>query len=72
MNNVYYLDLATNILPEEVYQAGELNEFIIMYKSAIKYDETVNCGFATEDDGYRITIKSQDKSDLKAVIKMIK
>ena len=72
MNNVYYLDLAINILPEEVYQAGELNEFIIMYKSAIKYDETVNCGFATEDDGYRITIKSQDKNDLKAVIKMIK
>ncbi|MCQ2601072.1 MAG: thioesterase [Treponema sp.] len=72
MNNVYYLDLATNILPEEVYQAGELNQFIIMYKSAIKYDETVNCSFAIEDDGYRITIKAQDKSDLKAVIKMIK
>lgn len=72
MNNVYYLDLATNILPEEVYQAGELNQFMIMYKSAIMYDETVNCSFATEDDGYRITIKSKDKSDLKAVIKLIK
>lgn len=72
MNNVYYLDLVTNILPEEVYQAGELNEFLIMYKSAIKYDETVNCSFAAEDDGYRITIKSQDKSDLKAVIKLVK
>lgn len=72
MNNVYYLDLVTNILPEEVYQAGELNEFLIMYKSSIKYDETVNCSFAAEDDGYRITIKSQDKSDLKAVIKLVK
>lgn len=72
MNNVYYLDLVTNILPEEVYQAGELNEFLIMYKSAIKYDETVNCSFAAEYDGYRITIKSQDKSDLKAVIKLVK
>jgi len=72
MNNVYYLDLVTNVLPEEIYQAGELNEFLIMYKSAIKYDETVNCSFATEDDGYRITIKSQDKSDLKAVIKLVK
>lgn len=72
MNNVYYLDLVTNILPEEVYQAGELNEFLIMYKSAIKYDETVNCSFAAEDDGYRITIKSQDKSNLKAVIKLVK
>ena len=30
MNNVYYLDLVTNILPEDVYQKGDANEFIIM------------------------------------------
>lgn len=70
MNNVYYLDLVTNILPEDVYQKGDASEFIIMYKSAIKYDETVNCGFASEADGYRVTIKSQDKSEIKAVIKL--
>ena len=72
MNNVYYLDLVTNILPEDVYQKGDANEFIIMYKSAIKYDETVNCGFAATPDGYCVTIKSQDKTELKAVIKLSK
>lgn len=70
MNNVYYLDLATNILPEEVYQKGESCEFEIMYKSAIKYDETVSCSFTALTNENIITIKSQDKSELKAVIKL--
>lgn len=72
MNNVYYLDLATNILPEEVYQKGESNEFVIMYKSAIAYDETVCCLFTSAETENVVCIKSQDKSELKAVIKLLK
>jgi len=73
MNNVYYMDLATIILPEELYQNKEIKEFEIMYKSAIKYDETVNCSFANsleQENCSFVTIKSQDKSDLKAIIKL--
>lgn len=72
MNNVYYLDLVNNLLPEDVYQKGDAGEFIIMYKSAIQYDETVNCSFAVEPDCYTVTIKSQDKTELKAVIRLMK
>lgn len=78
MNNVYYLDLATNILPEEDYVKGEAEEFVIMYKSAIKYDETVYCGFSKQENSETersesiIVLKSQDKKELKAVIKLIK
>ncbi len=72
MNNVFYLDLAELILPEEVYEKGECNEFEIMYRKAIRYGETVKCFYTEEDDGYYVTIKSVDLSDCHAVIKLYK
>lgn len=71
VNNVYYMDLATIVLPEELYQKGECKNYELMYKSAIKYDETVNCAFTKADENTCIiTVKSQDKGELKSVIKL--
>lgn len=72
MNNVFYLELANLILPEEVYQQGECNEFEIMYRKAIEYGETIKCRYSETEDSYVITLKSQDGSELKAIIKLYK
>lgn len=72
MNNVKYLDLAGNILPPEIYEAGEASCFTIMYKKAIPYAETVKCLYSSDDDGYTVTIKNQDGTDLHAVLKFTK
>lgn len=72
MNNVYYLELANLILPEEVYQKGECNEFEIMYRKAIEYGETIKCRYSETEDSYVIALKSQDDSELKAIIKLYK
>lgn len=72
MNNVFYLELANLILPEEVYQKGECNEFEIMYRKAIDYGETIKCRYSETEDSYVIALKSQDGSELKAIIKLYK
>lgn len=72
MNNVFYLDLANLMLPEEVYEKYSCNEFEIMYRKAIKYSETVKCLYKETDEAYIISVKSLDLSELFAVIKMYK
>lgn len=68
VNNVHYLDLAKNVIPEELYKAPESKEFTLMYKKAIPYGVTVKCLFSQTDADYTVTIKSQDLSELHAVL----
>lgn len=72
MNNVSYMKLAELVLPEEVYNQHEALEFEIMYKKAIKCDETVKCQFTETEEFYNITVKSLDLSELKAIIRLYK
>lgn len=72
MNNVFYLDLANLVLPEDIYEKGECSEFEIMYKKAIRYGETVKCLFTEEENAYTVTVKNEDLSDTFAVIVLYK
>lgn len=60
LHNIYYLDIAKEALPEDIYLGKELNDFIIMYKKEIKLGETVNAFYTKIDDYHYITIKNQD------------
>ena len=72
MNNVSYMKLAELVLPEEIYSKSEICEFEIMYRNAIQCDETVVCEFTETDEFYNISVKSLDKTDLKAIIRLFK
>lgn len=72
MNNVCYLELANLVLPEEVYNQAACDEFEIMYRKAIPYGETVKCLYAETEDCYIVTFKSEDLSDMHAVVKYYK
>ncbi len=48
--NLYYLDLAYETLPEDVYAKGHMINIQIQYKKEIKYGEKVICKYA-----YKIT-----------------
>ena len=72
MNNVCYMELADIVLPENVYLKGDCNEFEIMYRKAIKYGEKIKCLYTEIEDSHIIAIKSEDLSELKAIIKMYK
>lgn len=69
LHNIYYLDIAKEVLPEEVYLEKELNDFIIMYKKEIKVGETVKAYYSNVEGFHYVTIKSQD-GVLHAIIKL--
>ncbi len=70
MNNVYYIDLATLALPEEVYRQGECNEFMITYRKAIACGETICCYYGEDEKERMVCIKSKDCEDVHAIVKM--
>lgn len=72
MNNVYYLNLAELVLPEEIYKNPESRRFGIMYHKAIKYKDTVRCFYSETEDAHFVTIKGAEDSSLRAIIKLIK
>ncbi len=69
VNNLNYLDLAYEILPEEVYNS-DLKNIRITYKHQTEPGETVNISYTKQDNKNIITIKTCDKSDLHAIVEL--
>lgn len=70
MHNLYYLDIAYETLPEEVYQQRPFNEIRIMYKKEIKLGDELNCKYSKEENKHVVTIQSQDEKILHAIIEL--
>lgn len=49
MHNLYYLDVAYEALPQEVYEQRPFDEIRIMYKKEMKLGDIVNCKYAYEE-----------------------
>ena len=60
MHNLYYLYLAYDALPEEVYEKRPFNNVRIQYKREIKLGDTVKCKYTNYDNKHIITIYSED------------
>ena len=70
MHNLYYLDLAYEALPEEVYNQRTFDNIRIMYKKEIKYGETVVCKYSKEQNKNVVVIESEDGKILHAIIEL--
>lgn len=70
VHNLYYLDMAYETLPQEVYEQRPFDEFRIMYKKEIKLGETVKCQYAYEEEKHFVTIRSEDEKILHAIIEL--
>ena len=70
MNNLVYLKLANEILPEEVYFADELNNLRITYKHQIRLGQTVKIYYTMEDSKHIVTIKNNEENKIHAIIEM--
>ena len=70
MHNLYYLDLAYEALPEEVYNLRPFDNVRIMYKKEIKYGDTVECKYAKKDDKHIVVILSKDNKQLHSIIEL--
>lgn len=70
MHNLYYLDLAYEALPNEVYSNSDFNNVEIMYKKEMKLNDKINCFYSYFNNEHYITIKSLDDATLHAIIKL--
>ncbi len=70
MHNLYYLDVAYEALPEEVYNQRPFDEIRIMYKKEMKLGDAVKCKYAYEEDKHIVVIQSQDEKILHAIIEL--
>lgn len=78
MHNLYYLDLAYETLPDDVYEKRPFNNVKIMYKKEIKLGETVICKYANvkseengiKEDKHVVVIKSEDEKILHSIIEL--
>ncbi len=70
IHNLNYIEIANEVLPEEVYRNQHLDNVRITYKKEIKFGETVKCKYAFEDGKHIVSIKSLDDKILHAIIEM--
>ena len=70
MHNLYYLDLAYEALPEEVYNQRPYDSVQIQYKKEIKYGENVICKYAYYNDYHVVAIYTADEKNLHAIVKL--
>lgn len=68
MHNLYYLDLAYEVLPEEVYEKRPFDNVTIQYKKEVKIGDIIKCRYTFEEDKHIITICSADGAKIQAVI----
>ena len=72
MHNLYYLDLAYEALPEDVYEKRPYDNIQIQYKKEIKYGEKVICKYAYKNNNHIVAIYDEKEKKLHAVVKLQK
>ena len=68
VHNLSYLDMAYEILPDDIYKNKIFDNVRITYKKEIVYGEKVECYYAEHNNKYIITAKTKDK--INAVIEL--
>ena len=68
MHNLYYLDIAYEALPEDVYEKRPFDSFRIQYKKEVKLGDVVKCRYTFKDDKHIVSICNSDGSRVHAII----
>ncbi len=69
-NNLSYLKMITNLMPDDDYNNIDFKNLEIMYKKECKLGDELACMFSKVDNAYTISIKSKDLSVLYCIIKI--
>lgn len=70
-NNLSYLKMVTNLMPDNIYNNVDFKNLEIMYKKECKLGDELACMFAKIDNSYVVVIKSKDLSILHCIIKLL-
>ena len=70
MHNLYYLDLAYDSLPRDVFEENSFDNVEIMYKKPAFLYDNLKCFYSQVENEHIVTIKSEDEKNLHAIIKL--
>lgn len=68
MHNVYYMNLAYEAFPEDVYQNMPYDNFRITYKKEIALGDTVVVKYTNIDGKHYVVIENKEKNIVNAII----
>lgn len=68
MHNLYYLDLAYEALPEEIYEKRPYDQIRIHYRKEIKLGENLFCQYTEQEGKHIVGIYDEAGKDLHALI----
>lgn len=61
VHNINYVDIASEILPREVYESGHWDKINVQYKKEIKYGDKVDCRYICEDGRHIVVMLVEGK-----------
>ena len=70
MHNLYYLDLAYEVLPDEVYENIVFDNIRITYKKEIKLGEKIKCKYSFFNNKHVVVIVNEDDSIIYSIIEL--
>lgn len=70
MHNLYYLDLAYEVLPEEEFNKRPFDNIRITYKKEIKLGDTIKCKYKKQENKNIIVITNEDENVIHSVISL--
>lgn len=70
LHNIYFMDIANEVLPMDIYKNGEFNNIRMMCKKEIKLGDTVKVFYQVEGNKHIIVIKSDDEKNLHGIIEL--
>ena len=69
VNNLNYLDIASEVFPDDISKLTTCNEFEIFYKHQIKFEDKITAHYNFENDTNYIVVKSEDGKILHSIMK---
>lgn len=70
MNNIYYLDVAYQAMPIEVYKKSKFDEIEIMYRKECKLNDKLMCYYHFDGTYHFVSIRDEDSKQLHVLVKL--
>ena len=70
LHNIYFMDIANEVLPMEIYRNADFKWIQMMCKKEIKLGDTVKVFYQVENGEHVVVIKSEDEKCLHGIIRL--
>lgn len=70
LHNIYFMDIANEVLPMEIYKKSDFKSIQMMCKKEIKLGDTVKVFYQVENREHVVVIKSEDEKCLHGIIRL--